>query len=245
MSTEVSTTNLLESIDKTLEVDVVARHSYFQLKYFIIGKEPTHQARLWQCLRELKARKESLKSINWEIEDAEDNLELLNIEIQELENSQKSEYEKMEHETANKVLGSMKKKSAIQFRKQKRQKLAQEENLERLLERKKWITEEAQFFLESYQNLAKIEPIKHFDDLDSQKEYWGKKLADQMQLKLLLQNPLDTELVKTVLALPDDMPVKKDMVKRLDTVQSELMRVKEEYKKKLLDNKDRADKWGG
>jgi hypothetical protein len=235
MSTELSTTDLLSSMEEILEVDVTARHSYFQLKYFVIGKEPTHQARLWQCLRELKTRKDSLKAINWEIEDAEDNLELLDIDIAEKENSQKNRENSIAYEK-----NKPDRKMEINLRKLNRKRLAQQENLTQLQERRKWIEEEARFFLESYQNLLKLEPLKHFDDLESQKDYWGKKLADQIQLKLLLQSPLDTELAKTVLALPDDMPIKQDMVRRLENVQSELVKMKEEYKKKLLEQKSRG-----
>ncbi len=233
MSTELSTENLVSAMDEILDVDITARHSYFQLKYFVIGKEPTHQARLWQCLREIKARKDSLKAINWEIEDAQDNLELLDIDIKEQSNLQKNRENSIAYDSSKPDL-----RAEINLRKLHRKKLAQEEHLMQLQEKKKWIEEEGKFFLESYKNLLKLESLKPFDDFESQKEYWSKKLADQMQLKMLLQNPLDTELVKTILALPDDMPVKQDMLRRLENTKSELVRLKEEYKKKLLDGKN-------
>lgn len=239
MSTQLSTCDLLAAIDKELEVDVASRHSYFQLKYFVIGKEPTHQARLWQCLRELKTRRESLQAISWEIEDAEDNLELLNIDINEVENSQKNRESSIAYDSQTPSRSD--KRAEINLRKLIRKRVAQEANLKQLQERQKFIEEEGRFFLESYKNLLELEPLKHFDDLESQKEYWGRKLADQMQLKMLLQSPLDTELVKTVLALPDDMPVKQDMVRRLDAVQSELKKLKDEYKKKMLESKKELD----
>ena len=67
-----------ELLDKR---DIVNRHSFFQMKHFIINKEPTHQSRLWQCLRELKVRKEAIDSIKMELEDADDNLKLTEIEM--------------------------------------------------------------------------------------------------------------------------------------------------------------------
>jgi hypothetical protein len=231
---EKTENELMAKLESKSEVDVVARHSYFQLKYFVIGKEPTHQARLWQCLREIKARKESLRSINWEIEDSEDSIELLNIDIQEREIRQKNvqnsiTYEKKQDRAAR--------REEIELKKQKRQALAGAEGLDQLRMRKNWLVEEATFFLESYQNLEELESLKPFDDFDSQKEYWGKKLADQLQLKLLLQSPLDTELVMTILALPDDIPVKQDMVRRLDSVQAQVEKLKEQCKQKLMDKK--------
>ena len=59
---------LMTAMDDLLKNEVVQRHSYFQLKYFLIGKEPTNQAKMWQCLRELKTRRQSLKAISLEIE---------------------------------------------------------------------------------------------------------------------------------------------------------------------------------
>ena len=238
MSMEKTENELMTKLESKAEVDVVARHSYFQLKYFVIGKEPTHQARLWQCLREIKARKESLHSINWEIEDSEDNLELLNIDIQEREIKQKNVQSSITYE---KKADRASRKEEIELKKQRRKAEAGKEALEQLQQRKKWLVEEATFFLESYQNLEELESLKPFDDFDSQKEYWGKKLADQLQLKLLLQSPLDTELVMTILALPDDIPVKQDMVRRLDGVQAQVEKLKEQCKQKLMDKKQLED----
>lgn len=235
---EKTENELMTKLESKAEVDVVARHSYFQLKYFVIGKEPTHQARLWQCLREIKARKESLHSINWEIEDSEDNLELLNIDIQEREIKQKNVQSSITYE---KKADRASRKEEIELKKQRRKAEAGKEALEQLQQRKKWLVEEATFFLESYQNLEELESLKPFDDFDSQKEYWGKKLADQLQLKLLLQSPLDTELVMTILALPDDIPVKQDMVRRLDGVQAQVEKLKEQCKQKLMDKKQLED----
>jgi hypothetical protein len=50
---------------------------------------------------------------------------------------------------------------------------------------------------------------------------------------MLLQNPLDMELIETILVLPDDIPVKTQMVSRLNNIQNQLLQLKEEYKKKL------------
>jgi hypothetical protein len=118
-------------------------------------------------------------------------------------------------------------------RKLLRQVNAAKNNLAQLEDKKKWLLQEAQFFLESFKNLEKIEKMKPFDDLDAQKAYWGEKLANKINLKMLMQNPVDTELIETVIALPDDIPVKQTMVKRLNSIQNQMLLLKEEYKKKL------------
>jgi hypothetical protein len=223
MSTQLESVNFMSDIDKVLEAEVAQRHSFFQLKYFVIGKEPTHQARMWQCIRELKARREALVALELEIEEGRDNLEL-------------SEMQFDEHINTDDVVNRDKyaeRRRHIMGRKLLRQVNAAKNNLAQLEDKKKWLLQEAQFFLESFKNLEKIEKMKPFDDLDAQKAYWGEKLANKINLKMLMQNPVDTELIETVIALPDDIPVKQTMVKRLNSIQNQMLLLKEEYKKKL------------
>jgi len=57
MSNEKELT-IREEMHKILEKSPSERHSYFKLRYFLIGKETTHQGKMWQYIRELKYRKE-------------------------------------------------------------------------------------------------------------------------------------------------------------------------------------------
>lgn len=215
-------TDLMNDLEKTLkDVEIAQRHSYFQLKYFIIGKEPTHQARMWACLRELKARKDSLKAVNLQIEDSKDQLELLLLDLSE--HTTKESENKQRHD--------------IKTRQIKRNISASNDSIAQLEEKKMWILQETNFFLESYKNLEKVEALKHFDDIESQKQYWGQKLANKVQLKMLLQQPLDLETVEVVLSLPDQIECKKQMIQRLNNVQKQLSQMKEEYRKQLEENK--------
>jgi hypothetical protein len=79
----MSEANLMkDEIDELLKTNNInQRHSYFQLKYFLIGKEPTLQSKMWQCLRELKTRSESLKNIVLENDDLKDKIEILEEKI--------------------------------------------------------------------------------------------------------------------------------------------------------------------
>lgn len=210
-------TSLIEEIKQTLEnFEVIQRHSYFQLKYFLIGKEPTTQSKMWQCLTELNTRLESLEAIKMEIEEGKDNIELLNIEIEEINHWKTSE--NIFSERRNQIL----------LNKKNRNKVLAEKNLCKLFEKQKYLEEEAKFFIEAFKSLEKLEKVKPFDDLDAQKEYWGEKLLQKMNLKMLMKNPVDTELIETILALPDDIPIKSQTVKTLDLKHEKLIKSNEQ-----------------
>jgi hypothetical protein len=220
---------MLEEIDDVLKHEVAQRHSYFQLKYFLIGKEPTTQSKMWQCLRELKTRRESLKAISLEREEVKDKIELLDIQRKRCElNLQK----------ADKEDGLLRREIEINIRQYNRQKQAAMESLIDLEEREKWLGEESRFFLETFKNLQKIEPLKHFDDLESQKHYWGEKLTQKVNLKMLTQNHLDSDLIETIVALPDDVQIKKQTLQTLTFKQNQMLQQLAEAAKKLEINKE-------
>lgn len=202
----VATPVLLEEINKVLEHEVTSRHSYFQLRYFLIGKEPTNQGKMWQCLRELKTRKESLESIDLELAETKDRLELLDINIEDLRKD------------------SNQKVVTIKIRQAERQRKAIETNIVSLGERKKWLEEESKFFLETFKSIQKMEPLKSFDDLESQKQYWGEKLAQKLNLKMLTGNALDSDLIETIMSLPDDVPLKKQTVTTLNVRHAKMLK---------------------
>lgn len=214
-----------EKISELLKNDVVSRHSYFQLKYFLIGKEPTNQAKMWQCLRELKARQEVLNSVDLQIEEEKDNLEICNISLERIDSKEKE----IEDELDLKEL-------AIKKRQIKRNTLNISNNIQSLLSKKKDTEEECEFFIQTFKNIEKTEPLKYFDDLDSQKEYWGTKLLEKINLKLLLQNNIDIDLVETALSLPDDVPIKKQVLSKLNYLQSNMLKIKEGFQEKIGNN---------
>lgn len=212
--------NLIEKIDSVVKHDVVSRHSYFQLKYFLIGKEPTNQAKMWQCLRELKMRKDNYKNLSLQIEEEKDKLELQEINLLKIEKLKENEAEDLS-----------KKELEIKVRQINRLILSIKNTLLELEDKKKYLEEECEFFLQTYQNIEKIEPLKHFDDLDAQKEYWGTKLLEKINLKILLENNIDIELVETVLSLPDDIPIKQQVLNKLNNLQSNILKLQNNFKK--------------
>ena len=215
----------LAEIDDILNYEVAQRHSYFQLKYFIIGKEPTIQSKMWQCLRELKTRRESLASIDLEMEDTKDNIELIDISIEKIKRSK----------PVNKL---NQRENTVKIRKSERQKKSYELTLDGLVKRKKYIGEETFFFLETFKNLLKIESLKNFDDFDAQKEYWGEKLSQKLNLKMLTQNALDTEMIETIMSLPDEMQIKQQTMNTLAIRHANLTKQFQETMKNIETKKD-------
>lgn len=222
---KIQKTDLMFQLATVLKNKVVERHSYFQMKYFIINKEPTTQAKLWQCLREIKSRFEALEALSLELEDGKDNLELINIKIDKL--AKKVEVYKENEETTKREL-------EIELKKTVRRKVAAFKNIQRLEEKKVSLEEEARFFLEMFRIWSEVEPLKSFDDFDSQCQYWGEKLQNKLNLKLIMNSGIDTELIETVLALPDQVPIKQQTLKSLDMKHEQVMRLAEAEKLKLV-----------
>ena len=217
---------LYAEIEKLLTNDIVDRHSFFQLKYFIVGKEPTSQSKMWRCLSELKSRKTDLNGINLEIEETKDVLELLDIEEGRLKNWKKNDDEFSDKE------------AEIKKRQIARKRISIQKSLSDLERKLKFTEEEASFFLQAFHSISKKEPLKPYDDLESQKEYWNEKLSQEFNLKILLQHAPDTELVKTILALNDDSEIKKQTVHILNTTQKKLIQ-KNDDEMKMMMNRDK------
>jgi len=76
--------SVIKEMGELLRHEVVERHSFYQLNQFLLGGEPTVQAKMWQALRELKTRQQSLNSLKLEIEDLKDSQELLSIQRERL-----------------------------------------------------------------------------------------------------------------------------------------------------------------
>ena len=180
---------------------------------------------MWQCLRELKSRQETLDSIDLQIEEENDKLELCKLNI--------SRIEKTEKETTDELDS---KELTIKKRQINRAVTSTLKNIESLKNKKKDTEEECEFFVETFKNIEKIEPLKNFDDLDSQKDYWGTKLLEKINLRILLQKNVDTELIETALALPDDTPIKQQVINKLNYLQNNILKSNNEFMGKIGNN---------
>lgn len=212
---------LIEKVDSILEkADLPDRHSYFQIRKFIIGKECTIQAQMWQIVRELRARKETVESLKKQLEDAADNADLIDIKIQRHEHVMKNA-DKFGIDEEDQALNI--KESEINIRKLQREKEHLLKSIESVKRKVKHTQEESRYFLLAFEELEKYEELKPMDDSEAQSEFWNEKLLEEFNLRVLLNNPLDSELVKTIMSLNDDAPVKQHVTAMMKNVQDHMM----------------------
>lgn len=196
--------NLYERVDEILERAPEARPSYFQLKYFVLGKQPTIQSQFWACMRELKTRKEKVESINLEIEEMQDQLELLGIQEKRQAEEQEFGTDLERHEAKIKLRILNRKRKAIN------------NTLDNLENQLKFTEQEINFIVQYFDALLKVEPLKDYDDLEVQTEYWNEKLTEEINLRILLKQPINIELAKEILSLNDDTPIKLELINFLE-----------------------------
>ena len=217
----------LKDIEEALKTDISDRHSFFQLRYFVVGKEPTLQSKLWRCLRELKARKDNIEAIKLEIEENSDQIELAKLDLEAIDNGYLSAFG-MDND-----LRISEPRKTIQKRQVNRKIGNLTNTLSLLKTRMKYAEEEAAFFIDTYTKLGGKEKLKTFDDPESQAEYWNTKLSQELEFKVLLGMPVDTELMKTIMALDDECPVKIHAVQSLQH-RADSMRIQHQQSKEKL-----------
>lgn len=186
---------------------ITTRHTFFQLKHFVLGKEVTTQAKLQKCLREIEARHSSANSMILATEDMEDEVKMLDLRIAVLD--KKKEKNELHKEY-----------KSIQKRKLNRKKVALFDSIRETKNKIRETEEELSFFLSAYKQLETIEPLKRHDDPESNAQFWNENFAQELQLRVLLQKPLDLELVKCILALDPDSPTRKEMISILEQIQA-------------------------
>jgi len=188
--------NIIEKADHLLENVAPPRHTLFQLQFFVVGKEPTLQAKMHRCLEELKSRRNMVQAASLEIEETNDVNALHEIEIHKLGSSAFIDEEERE----------------IKIRQIKRKISANNTHSEELKAKILAWKEEMDFFIECFEMLSKQEPIRPWDDYHVQLEYWNEKTLQEIKRCVLLKKPVDMEQIRLILSLPDEAPVKKQML---------------------------------
>jgi hypothetical protein len=213
-------TELIEKVETILnKVDLPDRHTFFQLEKFVIGKEPTVQAQLWQIVREMQARIETVDSFRKQLEDAEDTLELFDIKI---EKRSRAIREKSKNQTPYSDLNLQ--EHEINIRKLQREKESLILSARKVNKKLKSILEELAFLVMAYDKIVEMHgEIKPIDDEKAQKEMWNEKLLEEFNLRVILQRPLEPEFVRTVLCLGDDSPVKQHVVGLVENIQKKML----------------------
>ena len=184
---------LLEKIDEIVPSGYNKRHSFFQLQYYVIGKEPTVQARQQACRDELFARKCDMEGSMNELEECYDLIRLQEIQIEEIKAGQ-DQLDEIDE---------------IRIRQIRRKIKSMEERVHRAKGHLKAKEEESNFLIGLYQRLCELEEPKDWDSLEVQAEYQNARLSRELETRLLLGQTPDTELFKTIMALPEGMPAKK------------------------------------
>ena len=197
--------NLLDKINEIVPEANKNRHSYFQIQYFIIFSEPTHQAKIHACKRELISRKNSMEGILMSMEEAYDQKELHEIKIGELRNS-----------IAENSLINETRKTEIEIRQQKRKIQNLEIQIQELKDKLLGYEEEANFIIGLYYQLIEKEPEQDFYSLQNQAEFWNMKLNKELETRMLLGYNPDVEIIKTILNCPNGMPVKNNTIKLIE-----------------------------
>jgi len=216
---EKLSSELIQKIDEILErADIPERHTYFQIEKFIIGKEVTAQAQLWQIVRELKARRETIESFAQQLEEAGDNLELFDIQIQ-----RQQELLETQKRLGNELNLLNIKEIEINIRKIVREKGRLNQSVKKVQSKVGFALEESRFLILAFNRIEQIQELKSLDDKEAQIEYWNEKLLEEFNLRILLRNPLDSELIRTIMSLNDDAPVKKHVSSMLQQVQRSML----------------------
>jgi hypothetical protein len=181
---------------------------------------------MWKCIRELEARLGSAKSIIRGIEEANDDLEILRIKADILE---KKKTKRPLHRRYKEIRG----------RKLERSMSALEESIADMRKRLSEAEEEMRFFLGAYKQMESLEPLRPHDDPEANAHYWDQNFAQEMQLRMMLQRPLDIELVKSILALDDRSSTRKELVGMLEQIR---IRAIEEMEKRISKEEIQVEK---
>jgi hypothetical protein len=211
---------LIEKVNEILQkANYPERHTFFQIEKFIIGKEPTSQAQLWAIVRELEVRKETLENYEKDLKDAEDTIELFDVQVERLDWRIKKLSEKKGELVALNI-----RECEINIRKIERQKDALIKSAQKVNKKFKAIQEEMDFLIKGYEKITEhYGPILSVDDEQAQKEMWNERLLEEFNLRLILQRPFEPEFVKTVMQLHDEAPVKQQVTKLLQSMQNKMI----------------------
>ncbi|CAE7860325.1 colH [Symbiodinium microadriaticum] len=229
-------TELIQKVDGILKNDLPERHTFFQIEKFLIGKEPTGQAQLWQIVRELRSRHETVESYKKQLEDCEDELELFDIRIERLDRTIR-DLAKIEvnEEWKGEYPDLRIKECEVNIRKLQREKDQLVKSAQKVNQKLKCVMEEMSFLAHGYDRIkAVVGDMKSLDDEQAQREYWNEKLLEEFNLRVMFNRPLDPEFVKTVLSLEDGSPVKNHVIGLVNQIQNKMI---EQGKKELLENK--------
>jgi hypothetical protein len=201
-------TEILDKVDCLLDNIAPSGPTFFQLTYFVVGQEPTAQARMRRCLEEMKSRRNMTKAASLEIEEANDVNNLHRLDIRRAASRYEDEQER-----------------AIRIKQLKRKIISNDRHIKDLEDKiKGWIIE-INFLRECYEKISSEESLKPWNDYGVQLEYWNAKLTKDIKSKLLLKNSVDIMTLETALALPDNAPIKQQLEEMLEKKEKNVQQI--------------------
>jgi hypothetical protein len=182
-------------IEELLKNTQMGSPTFFQLNYFVIGKEPTPQAKMHKCIEEIRDRFRAIKNIKFEIEELKDQNELLSLGCIDVEVNKSYE---------------------IRIRQADRKIYANTEQIEFLKSKIDSYEKEIKFLKELFDKINEKVPLKPWDDYNVQVEYWNAKIVQEINARVFTGLPVDLETIKLVVALPDHIPIKKQLLSHIE-----------------------------
>jgi hypothetical protein len=208
-----------EILDKAKEILAkymipAGKHTEFQLRSIINGQYTDH-GKMWQCVREINARMESIDAMNLQMEQSKDDIRLLKIEIERyklgiVEPLRPHSYSATGSELIQKLAT---KEYKLKIRGIKRKIQSVRTSIETLKQRQSEAIQEIDYLSQLLDNLLKKKDWKGLEDNDAQWEYWNARYTNELHVRLLLGSPIDTELAKSILIQENDMSAKNELLR--------------------------------
>lgn len=190
------------------------RHTFYQLKHFVIGKELTIQSKLQKCIKEIDARKDAVRDMILSIEEAQDDIKLIELKMKSISKKK----------TKSSINEEFKR---ISIRKLNRKKQNLINNIKSIEKKKNDSEEEIKFLMAMFYEIEKIENLKPYDDMQSNIEFWNENFSQELKLRVLLQRPLDIELVKCILSLNNNAPIKQELIQMIESSKNQNLKIEE------------------
>jgi seryl-tRNA synthetase len=182
-------------IEELLKNSQMGSPTFFQLNYFVIGKEPTPQSKMHKCIEEIRDRYKAIKNIKFEIDELKDQNELLSLSLIEVKTSK--DYEIRIRQVDRKIDSNI-------------------EQIEFLKSKIDSYEKEIKFLKELFDQINERVPLKPWDDYNVQLEYWNAKMTQEINTRAIMGLPADLETIKLISALPDQMPIKKQLLSHIE-----------------------------
>lgn len=153
----------------------------FQIEHFILNREPTLQAKMRRCVDEIEVRDGEIEAIKDQLDEFSDKL---------------AEAPQENSEMTLREVSSAKKRQDRVTRQVSRSKVKIEKRLAA-------VSRERKFLSDSLDKYLQVEPMRDWESDTVQAEYWVAKISQEIDFRLSCGMPLDLELVKTAMTLPE------------------------------------------